>query len=99
MSDFDKINGPIIKKPQPFGEHSDPITMPGQGRPPEHINRPLGGLTMRGNNGVDHGPTFDDKNPGAHNEACKGVDHPFNWTGHPGKFNPNMKNNVPNGVY
>ncbi len=73
----------ILDETQPFGVVRQTNSMGGMGRPAEHINRPLGNVTMIPNNGADHGPSFADKNPGAHAQACAHYDNPFYWSGRP----------------
>ena len=81
----------LIDKKQPFGVKYDETPMGGQGRPAQDLNKPLGGPTMRANNGMDHGPSFGDKNPSAHSDACAHVDHPFFWSGRPKKDTGNIR--------
>lgn len=75
----------LLNQSQPFGNVKDERPMDGMGRPKAMDSKPLGGETMRGNAGLDHGPSFADKNPGAHAYACRNVNNPFAWTGHPKK--------------
>jgi hypothetical protein len=77
------MRGFLLNEKQPFGLHRDERTM-GPGLNGIPTSNPTGGLTMRANNGSDHGPSFADKNPGAHAYACRGIDHPLtHWTGKP----------------
>ena len=73
------MKGTLLNERQPFGEVHDSIEMPGQGRPPIHVNRPLGADTVNGNDGMDHGPSFSDPNPGADREAKASA--PFHYCG------------------
>ena len=73
----------IINEHQPFGVVHNEKSMGGTGRPMEMGHKSLGAQTVRANHGADHGPSFADKNPSAHSDACAHVDNPFFWTGRP----------------
>lgn len=73
----------LVKRSQPFGEVHMHKPSGGEGAPPAMHSKPLGGVTMRPCNGLDHPASFQDKNPGAMNQANKFRDNPFAWTGHP----------------
>jgi hypothetical protein len=73
----------LVKRKQPFGEVNQHEPMGGEGKPHAMDYKPLGEYCRVGNNGLDHGPSFADKNPGAHAYASRNMDNPFAWTGCP----------------
>jgi hypothetical protein len=82
MSDL-RVGRFVLDEKQPFGEVHQHMPHPGQGRPAEHMNRPLGPETQVPNNGYDHPVSMADKNPGAHEQACARRSQPFYWSGIP----------------
>ncbi len=78
-----RVGSFVLNDKQPFGVVHEHKAHPGEGRPAEHVNRPLGRETQVPNNGVDHPASVANKNPGAHEQACKHVDNPYYWSGHP----------------
>jgi hypothetical protein len=88
----------LVDERQVFGNVKNEICMPGQGKPAEHFNHP-GSTSPVENNGRTVVESFGDKNPGAHAEACKGLDNPFWPTGHPKMVVGNIKYNEPERGY
>ncbi len=78
-----RVGSFVLNDKQPFGEVHEYRAMGGEGRPPEHINRPLGSETNIPNNAWNHPASMADKNPGAHEQACAHGSQPFFWVGHP----------------
>lgn len=69
----------LLRERQPFGDIFNTDVMDGQGRPDFLTAKPLGSLTEYPNNGLDHGPSFADANPGADRDAHK--PGPFHYAG------------------
>ena len=77
----------LLAEKQPFGKVKNEVTMRGKGKPKELTDKHPGSLEAYLNNGYDQMVAFGDKNPEAHEEACRHNSNPFHWVGeHYGRY-------------
>lgn len=76
----------LLDQTQPFGMVLEHGPMGGQGAPHAMSSKPCGAETKVTCHGMDHGPSFGDKNPGARAAADRYMHNPEAWCGYPEKM-------------